>query len=202
MNIQTKDECAIIHDVMRGRCAKSMKMMVDLAHGFLGEILSEDSIAVDFTMGNGFDTLFLAKTAKQVYAFDTQKEALEVTKTKLEKNQLKNVTLILDGHENALQYLPRFDAGIFNLGYLPGSEHIITTKKETTMVAIKTALDLLKVSGRLVLVVYPGHDEGKKESEAIDVFAKALNAHDYHVASLKMENKKLSPYLIIIDKVH
>lgn len=179
-----------------------MKMMVDLAHDFLSEIITKNSIAVDFTMGNGFDTLFLASHAKEVYAFDTQKEALEVTRKKLEDSQLENVTLILDGHEHAIQYLPRFDVGIFNLGYLPGGQHVITTKKETTMVAIKSAIDLLKVSGRLILVVYPGHDEGKRESEAIDVFVKALNAHDFHVASVKMENKKLSPYLILIDKVH
>lgn len=179
-----------------------MKMMVDIAHDFLSEVLTKEAIAVDFTMGNGFDTVFLAKNAKHVYAFDKQPKAFENTKQLVEKNQLENVTLILDGHEHASQYLPSFDIGIYNLGYLPGSSHTITTQMETTMAALKASLDLLKQGGRIILVVYPGHEEGKRESEALQRFVGALSSHDYHAASFKMENKKLSPYLLIIDKVY
>lgn len=175
-------------------------MMVDLAHDFLAEILHDEAIAVDFTMGNGNDTLFLAKHAKQVYAFDIQKEALEHTKKRLEVNQIDNVTLIYDGHEHARHYLPYFHAGIFNLGYLPNGSHELTTQVTSTLSALKDALDLLKIAGRIAIVVYPGHPEGKKESECLDRFIAALDAHDYHTASLRMENKKASPYLIMIDK--
>ncbi len=38
---------------------------------------------MDATMGNGHDTLFLAKLAKQVYAFDIQEQALEKTQERL-----------------------------------------------------------------------------------------------------------------------
>lgn len=176
-----------------------MKMMVDLAHDFILEVLDVNDIAVDFTMGNGFDTLFLCQKAKMVYAFDTQPQALENTKKRLQG--FENFQLILDGHENCRSYLPFYKAGIFNLGYLPGENHYITTKTETTLKALRDALDLLEVKGRLIVVCYPGHEEGKKESEAVEKYASGLSSHDYHVATFKMHNKKMSPYLVIIDKV-
>ena len=47
--------------------------LVGLHKHFILEHLSEGDIAVDFTMGNGGDTLFLSKTVGEkgrVYAFD------------------------------------------------------------------------------------------------------------------------------------
>ena len=177
-------------------------MMVNIAHDFLLEVLDDNALTVDFTMGNGFDTQFLCEHSKFVYAFDKQAKALENTKNRLESLKLDNYQLILDGHENCRSYIPFYKAGIFNLGYLPGENHQITTKEETTLKALRDALDLLDVKGRLIVVCYPGHDEGKIESESVDRFVSKLSPHDYHVASLKMLNKKLSPYLVIIDKVH
>lgn len=188
----------IMLDIEKER--STMKMMVDIAHDFLEEKMNGQSIAIDFTMGNGYDTLFLAQRVKKVYAFDVQKAALEVTAKRLKEAQINNVELILDGHENAQNYIPYYDVGIFNLGYLPNLSHEITTQAQTTIKALKTALDLLKVDGRLVLVVYPGHVKGKEEAEVLEVFVKALSPHDYHVASMRMENKKLSPYILLIDK--
>ena len=83
-----------------------MKMMVDIAHDFLEEKMNDQSIAIDFTMGNGYDSLFLAQRVKKVYAFDVQKAALEVTAKRLKEAQINNVELILDGHENAQNYIP------------------------------------------------------------------------------------------------
>lgn len=188
----------IMLDIEKER--STMKMMVDIAHDFLVEKMNDQSIAIDFTMGNGYDTLFLAQRVKKVYAFDVQKAALEVTAKRLKEAQINNVELILDGHENAQNYIPYYDVGIFNLGYLPNLSHEITTRAQTTIKALKTALDLLKVDGRLVLVVYPGHVQGKEEAEVLEAFVKELSPHDYHVASMRMENKKLSPYILLIDK--
>ncbi len=194
-----------------------MKMMVNYAHDFLKEIMSNQDIAVDFTMGNGHDTLFLAKHAKQVYAFDIQRTALEKTAKRLEEAGLNaafltldqvaevrhrpGVYLIEDDHAFCRQYLPYFKAGIFNLGYLPGQKHEITTLAKTTLIALKDALDLLIPGGRIVLVVYPGHEAGRLESQAIDCFVQALDGHDYQVMSLSMANKHQSPYLVVIEKV-
>ena len=53
-----------------------MKRPLEMAHDFLAEVVTKEDIVVDATMGNGHDTLFLAKLAKQVYAFDIQEQAL------------------------------------------------------------------------------------------------------------------------------
>ena len=49
-----------------------MKKPLEMAHDFLAQVITKDDVVVDATMGNGHDTLFLAKLAKQVYAFDIQ----------------------------------------------------------------------------------------------------------------------------------
>ena len=54
-----------------------MKRPLEMAHDFLAEVVTKEDIVVDATMGNGHDTLFLAKLAKKVYAFDIQEQALE-----------------------------------------------------------------------------------------------------------------------------
>ena len=47
-----------------------------MAHAFLAEVVTKEDVVVDATMGNGHDTLFLAKLVKQVYAFDIQEQAV------------------------------------------------------------------------------------------------------------------------------
>ena len=70
--------------------------MVDLTglhKHFILEHLSEGDVAVDFTMGNGNDTLFLSRTVGEsgrVYAFDIQEEALISTSKFLEDNSAPN----------------------------------------------------------------------------------------------------------------
>ena len=56
-----------------------MKQPIQISHDFLSEVLDGESIAVDATMGNGNDTVFLASLAKEVYAFDIQEQALQNT---------------------------------------------------------------------------------------------------------------------------
>ena len=85
-----------------------------MAHAFLAEVVTKEDVVVDATMGNGYDTLFLAQLAKQVYAFDIQEQALEKTRQRLAEAGLDNVQLILAGHETLDQYTDHFKAAIFN----------------------------------------------------------------------------------------
>lgn len=55
---------------------------------------------------------FLAKLAKQVYAFDIQKQALEKTQERLHQADLTNAQLILQGHETLDQFVIKAKAGI------------------------------------------------------------------------------------------
>ena len=99
--------------------------------------------------------------------------------------------LILDGHQNMDQYITSFDIGIFNLGYLPLADHHVTTLLKTTQMAIKKAL--ASVQQVLFIVVYPGHEEGYKESLWIDDYVCQLDSHQWNVSSYKMLNKNQAP---------
>ena len=92
---------------------------------FISTHIKEGGTAVDFTMGNGHDTLWLSNAVGEngkVYAFDIQQAALDSTAALLEKEgAAKNCTLILDSHHNVKNYVKEpICAGLFNLGYLPG----------------------------------------------------------------------------------
>ena len=72
-----------------------MKRPLEMAHDFLAEVITKEDVVVDATMGNGHDTFFLAKLAKQVFAFDIQEQALEKTQERLDQAGMTNAQLIL-----------------------------------------------------------------------------------------------------------
>ena len=105
-----------------------MKRPLEMAHDFLAQVITPEDVVVDATMGNGHDTFFLAKLAKQVYAFDIQEQALEKTSQRLQEAGFTNVELLLQGHENVDQFVTEVKAAIFNLGYLPSADKSIITQ--------------------------------------------------------------------------
>ena len=147
-----------------------MVSLTDLHKHFILEHLGKGEVAVDFTMGNGNDTLFLSKTVGEsgrVYAFDIQPEALKSTEARLKENGApENYTLICASHHRVKEFVKEpIKAGMFNLGYLPGvGNKELTTKRETTMQAVEAAIDLLLPDGVLIVAIYPGHEEGSQFS--------------------------------------
>lgn len=176
--------------------------ILDYAHLLLKEYIKSDDIVVDATMGNGYDTIFLSKMCKRVYAFDIQEKAIEETSKKLSELELTNVDLILDTHENINHYVTDYKAVIFNLGYLPNGDKKITTQKESTLNAISSILPRLPISGFIQLVVYKGHEEGKKESDSIHDFLNHLDSNTYKVMKVELPFQDNNPpYIIMIHKV-
>lgn len=168
--------------------------------------IEEGDKVIDATMGKGSDTLFLASLVGEkgeVYSFDIQNEAIQATKEKLQRDNIKTkVNLILDGHENMDKYL---EGGvkivIFNLGYLPSFSHSITTKANTTIEAVKKALNLLVPNGAVIIVIYYGHESGKVEKEILEDYTKKLNQREYNVSELEFTNQvNCPPKLLIIEK--
>lgn len=161
---------------------------------------------VDGTMGNGYDTEWLAGLAGKdghVFGFDIQPEAMERTRTRLEAaGFLERATLICDGHQNLSAYVKEpLDAAVFNLGWLPGSPHACTTRVETTLQAADAALSLLKPGGVLTICVYPGHEEGAREREALLCWARALDDGVYDAMVQEYLNiRKRPPLLIAVTK--
>ena len=182
-----------------------MKKVVDIAHELLKNIIIKDGVYADFTCGNGYDTCFLASLdkVKKVYAFDIQKEALHQTiKAVSDIGYAHKCKFILDGHEHLDAYISENLAGaIFNFGYLPHGSENVTTMLHTSKIAVQKALKQLQKHGMLILVIYPGHKEGKKESDYFSDWVKTLDSHYYSCMGMYMENKKESPYLLVIEKL-
>ncbi len=167
--------------------------------------LGEGDVAADFTMGNGHDTEFLSKTvgpAGKVYAFDIQPQALENTKKNLaEAGAPENYTLILSSHDKANEYITEpIKAGMFNLGYMPGSGNKkLTTMRETTMPAVERAIAMLGKDAILLIAVYPGHAEGEAEGRELAEYLATLPRWTYTVAQFRMLNSPTSPYFMIVE---
>ena len=172
---------------------------------FICNHLREGDVAVDFTMGNGYDTEFLSKTVGEsgrVYAFDIQAQAVESTARRLaESGCPKNYTLIHDSHHNVKSYVKEpIKAGMFNLGWLPGGDKSITTLRETTMPAIEAAIELLDRDAILNIAVYPGHEEGDAEGKMICEYLSGLSRFKVCATRVNILNSPNSPYFIIVER--
>ncbi len=176
--------------------------IIHLAHIILNAHISKEDIVVDATMGNGHDTVFLAKLAKHVFAFDIQKQALDNTMKLLEAHQLSNVTLFHETHEHIVGLVSDFKGVVFNLGYLPNGDHSITTKKETTLKTLDMLLSVLRPTHFILIVVYPGHQEGYEESLAIDDYLKSVDSASFSIirSDLPYQDHR-PPYLLFIQKI-
>ena len=156
-------------------------------------------------MGNGHDTQFLSMTVGErghVFAFDIQEKALVSTRERLTSSGCpENYTLIHASHHLMRDYIDRpIKAGMFNLGYMPGSGNkALTTMRETTLPAVEAAISLLGEDAILLIAVYPGHPEGRAEGEEIERFLSSLSRYVYCTAKFCMLNSPDSPYFMIVE---
>ena len=166
--------------------AYELKSARYLAAEILRAVLSPGDRAIDATMGNGHDTALLCSLVGpegRVYAFDVQPAALEATRRRLaEEGYAGQAELFLLGHEHMREAVGEpVKAIVFNLGWLPGGDHRITTLTATTLPAIQQALALLMPMGVLVICVYPGHPEGEREQEMVTRLLSSLSPREYNV---------------------
>ncbi len=193
--------------------------IVSRSQQLLSEVLQLGDLAVDLTAGNGSDTLFLAQMVGptgRVLAFDVQEQALVATAEKLEKagvtvtrsgdsspeNSAPGVTLIKAGHERLAEYLDAAPKGIIaNLGYLPGGDESLVTQPESTIAALQHSIKALTVSGRLGVVVYPGHPGGVEEAAAVGAFFAALPLKKWNVLRVEVPNGRDVPFLLVAEKL-
>ncbi len=172
---------------------------------FLSNHIKLGGTVVDFTMGNGHDTAWLAEQvgeAGHVYAFDIQEAAVNHTRARLESLGLADrCTLILDSHEHVLDYVKEpICAGVFNLGYLPGSDKSKTTHHRSTKQAVEGALSLCERDGIILIAVYPGHAEGTVEGEMLHEMLSALDRRLYSVSKFRLINSPTSPYFFAVER--
>lgn len=176
---------------------KEFSPHLSLAKKYWQEHLAPSDLAIDATCGNGHDTLFLAQIC-HVVAIDIQRDAIQKTESLLEKMQKKAILHCMchaQIDEVPLPFAPKLI--VYNLGYLPGGDKSLTTKVNTSLVSIKKSLGMLGDGGALSVMCYPGHEEGKREEEAILSFMKAL---PWSVCYHQWINRALAPSLFWVKK--
>lgn len=184
---------------------KGLLKPLDFSHKLIKGVVKKGDRVIDATAGNGHDTLFLAKRVGpegRVYSFDVQKKALENTRKRLSaEGCLDRVHLILDGHENINLHVGEEVRGVmFNLGYLPGSDHLIITRPESTLMALKSSLEILVPGGIITIVVYTGHPGGKEEGKELEKYLKGLDHQQYDVLLYSFINYQKAPFLLALEK--
>lgn len=186
--------------------AKYINKITEVNKIFLEKVINQGDVVIDATMGNGYDTVYLGNLVGEngkVYAFDVQEEALKSTRKKVERDNMSDrVELILDGHQNLDKYVKEEVACVvFNLGYLPRAKHVIITKPDTTLEAIKKSLDLLKPNGIISIAAYIGHEGGLEEKDYICEYLNSLDQNQFNVLHMQFTNQiNNPPQLILVEK--
>ena len=176
---------------------------------FIEEQVKEGDICIDATMGNGNDTLLLSRLAGpdgQVLAFDIQEQALQAARQKLlRENAPANYTLFLESHTHMADHVKPDSVSciVFNFGYLPGGDHSLATRSETSIQALEQSLTLLKKGGLLSLCIYSGGDSGFEERDALLTWLKKLDSHNYLVIRSDYYNRPNNPPIpVLVIRIH
>lgn len=188
--------------------------MISLLHQaqvYVRKVLPKGGIAVDATVGNGNDTLFLAETVGEagwVYGFDIQAQAIQITTKRLKKaGQVKQVHLVQYPHQKPWsavipeRFFGKIDAVMFNLGYLPHGNRSIITRPNSTITACRQALKWLKPRGLMTLMLYNGHEGGQEEAENVIAWSRQLQADRYLTMLHQSPNRLHAPMLMVIGKL-
>ena len=176
----------------------------ELAHTLLKPLIQPGDVAIDATAGNGHDTLFLATCVGEsgrVLAFDVQESAILATRRALDAAGLDaRVECHLENHVRMAEHAAAgtVRAVMFNLGYLPGGDHDLTTQTPETLQALSTAARLVKSGGALAAVCYPGHPAGAGEAAAVEDWMKSLARDGWKIARYGMlGSSRPAPFLLL-----
>lgn len=178
-----------------------------IAHELGGGLLGEGAAAIDATAGNGHDTVWLAGKVGEtgrVLAFDIQAEAIGAARRRVEAaGWLGRVVFYLESHVGMDSYAPPGSVSLvmFNLGYLPGGDHGLTTTPEATLTALDAATRVLRSGGGLSVVCYPGHPAGAVEAEAVGAWFERIAAAGWRVSRHGPEGTlRPAPFLLFAEK--
>ncbi len=178
-----------------------------MARRYISSCVSDGDRVIDATCGNGHDTLFLAEIVGEkgkVFSFDIQPEALANTRRRLEaRNLADRVHLIQSGHEHLDNHVhERVAAVMFNLGYLPGGDHRIITRPDSTIKALAKSLQLLCAGGIVTMVVYDGHEGGGEEKDVLLNYCRNLNQEHFTVLCYAIINQiNDPPSLLVLERL-
>jgi predicted methyltransferase len=178
-----------------------------LARTLMREVIQPGDTVIDATAGNGHDTLFLAECVGphgSVLAFDIQENATIAAGERLDQAGLASrVRLYQTSHVHMASHADAdsVSAVMFNLGYLPGDDHLLTTEAAATLEALNIATSLLKPGGTLTIVCYPGHAEGATEAAAVETWITTLAPRGWRIARYSLlGTARPAPFLLVASK--
>ena len=177
---------------------------LQIIHHVLDLHLREGDLCADATAGKGRDTLFLAQhvgASGHVTAFDIQPAAVEATTQLLEANGMaERCTVLLQSHSRMAEYLEEgtLSAVTFNFGWLPGGDHNIFTRPDTSSEAIEQGLRLLRPDGIMTLILYYGRETGFAERDALLSYLPTLDSDLYTVVEMPFVNRQNCPPIPIV----
>lgn len=149
--------------------------VVEKSHELIMKIKNK-KIAIDCTLGNGHDTLFLSAIFNEVYSLDIQPLALKRSKERLKGTT--NTHLYLLDHRNIDNLnLKKVDLILYNLGFLPGSDKKIITNYRSTIESLEKAFMILNENGSIIIACYIRQPNGKEEYEMIINYLKSKNVN-------------------------
>ncbi len=181
-----------------------VRTICDEAKKYVSSVIQQGDDAVDATMGNGWDTLFLAEAVGEVgmvYGFDVQEAAVVATTKRLKRaGVFGRCQLYQKGHETMEEIVPKQLAAVmFNLGYLPYANKAITTKMDTTLRALRVAVERIRSGGLVTMVCYRGHAGGQQEAASVLEMARALSS-EFKVHQPTELPEGDSPVLVVIER--
>jgi ubiquinone/menaquinone biosynthesis C-methylase UbiE len=176
-----------------------------LVHEILKPLIRPGDWVIDATAGNGHDTLFLAECVGpegRVLAFDVQEAALASARVRV--GEMGWVDFHHESHTQmaARAAVETIAVVMFNLGYLPGENHELTTESGETLAALEMAARLIKSGGALSVICYPGHPAGAEEAVAVEAWMTALAARGWRVARYgALGTRRVAPFLLLAGKL-
>lgn len=156
-----------------------------LSHQFMAAHIRPDDFCIDATAGRGRDTLFLCRLVGEsgrVLALDIQPDAVAQTQALLAAEGCR-AQVVQDCHSRLADYAApgSVDGIMFNFGWLPGGDHTLFSKGDTSVAAVRAALDLLRVGGVMTLCIYYGRENGTAERDALLSYLATVDNRRYTV---------------------
>ena len=96
----------------------------------------------------------------------------------------------------------KVQAVVFNFGYLPGGDHKIATKSESSIKAIEKSLEMIRPGGAVSLCLYYGGDTGFLEKDAIVEFVSLIDSKKFTVLKREFINRQNCPPIVIDVQKH
>ena len=193
------------YDRLTVKTTSNQRPLTSVAQLSVAAVLKGGETVIDATVGNGFDTSFLAETVGkegQVIGFDVQRQAIDSTARRLDAGGLTNVDLREQSHAELKDVVEAHtvSAVMFNLGFLPRSDKTIVTKAASSILAITAALEVLKPHGILTILAYRGHEGGMDEYTAVEQLMLA-SGEQYDLQRIdSAPPRPTSPVLFILRK--